>query len=236
MLGVVVDEPASCPGKKPGSDRARARPSTTTATTMSARRRRRRRAVRTRDSSASKSSLVVRPPGGRYPLRYQTDAEELGRISAALAGRGFACAPGRAAAAAAELVELVLGDAEVPQPLEAGEARELLDALDRHGGHRSRDDRRVEPHRRRQAERVHRSVRKPVAAADRLRHRVGEVQPVRGERLARVACRLEKARPRLEVAAVLEHARKPLVDRRPRLAAPPRARPGRAPRRSARAR
>ena len=43
---------------------------------------------------------------------------------------------------------------------------------------------RVEAHRRRQAERVHRAVREAVRPAGRLRHRVAEVQAVLGERVA----------------------------------------------------
>ena len=47
-------------------------------------------------------------------------------ISAGLAGRGFARAPGRAAIASASLVQIVLGHTEVTEPREPREPRELL--------------------------------------------------------------------------------------------------------------
>src|SRR5215211_6179830 len=86
-----------------------------------------------------------------------------------------------------ELGKVVFADSQRAQRREAGEPRELLRAL---GGTPAeecvRDELGVEAERRRQAERVQRTVREAVAAADRLRHRVAEREARARERLARL--------------------------------------------------
>src|SRR5205085_7367549 len=90
----------------------------------------------------------------------------------------------------AELRQVVTWDAEVAQPLEAAQAGELARALDRVAADRAAeavdrlgDELPVEAERGGQAERVHRAVRDPVGAADRLGHRVREPAPRPGERV-----------------------------------------------------
>ncbi len=87
----------------------------------------------------------------------------------------------------------------------------------RDGRHRVGDDRGVEAHCRRQADRVHRAVRQPVGAADRLGHRVSEEEAARGERPSAVGARLRSPVRASRSRPVLEHPRKPAVDRAPPL-------------------
>ena len=68
-------------------------------------------------------------PGLADGLSHQIERSS-SSISSGVAGRGFAWLPARAAAAAATSAELVLGNAEVAEPLEAAEPRELARALD----------------------------------------------------------------------------------------------------------
>ena len=78
--------------------------------------------------------VLRRSPGwatGATRASASADRHQIERSSAstppALAGRGFACAPGRVDDRRRDLGELGLRDAEVPQPLEAAEPGELLD-------------------------------------------------------------------------------------------------------------
>ena len=111
--------------------------------------------------------------------------------------------------------QLRLRDAELTEALEAREAGELLhlprrvvapdrlaEACDLGGG-----DRLVEAQRRRQADRVEGAVRDPVAAAERLRHRVAEAEPRAPQRGPGVHGALEQLAARLDVATVGENAR-----------------------------
>ena len=56
-------------------------------------------------------------------------------------------------------------------------------------------------------------MRQPVAAADRLRHRVTEAQPRKRERVPGDIGPRKQLRPRLPVLPQGSHARKRLVDR-----------------------
>ena len=149
---------------------------------------------------------------------YQTERSS-SATSAGVASRGFILAAGTHDDRLGDVVQLVLGDAEIAQPLEAAEPGELLGARDRivrahrlaEALDRLRGDRLVEAQRGRKAERVRRAVRDPVAAAERLRHRVGEPHPRAGERRAGVHRALEELLPAL---AGFEHPRQRLGDER----------------------
>jgi hypothetical protein len=101
----------------------------------------------------------------------------------------------------------------VPEEREAPEARQLLGPADRVvGRHRlaetfdlGRGDRLVEAKCRRETDRVQRSVRQPVAAPERLRHRVCKAQAGASESCARVHCAFEQSTATFDVFQVGEH-------------------------------
>src|SRR5439155_6989394 len=107
-----------------------------------------------------------------------------------------------------DLAQLVLRHTEVAQPLEAAEPGELLDTggriarLERlaEAAHGFRCGLCVESQRRGQGERVHRTVREAVAAAERLCDRVAQTEHRAAERHPRIHCGLEQLRASLEVA------------------------------------
>ena len=164
-------------------------------------------------------------------------------------GRGFAFAPGRPAAASATSAARPRGcrgraaarsRRAARAPRRARPDRRVPSASPKRAI-ASAGDRRVEAERRRQRQRVHRPVRRAVAAAERLRDRVAE----REHRAPSAAPAWQAPRSssvaRLEVAGPLDDPRQPLADqpragervaRRSRRC----ARRRRAPRRSARAR
>ena len=109
---------------------------------------------------------------------YQTLSSSF-RISSGGAGRGLPFAAGRTAVASASSGRSSCGTCVLAQTLGARQRGQLLGARDRVAAHRLAEARdgvgrhlEVEAQRGRQADRVHRPVREPVAAAERLRHRV----------------------------------------------------------------
>ena len=169
-------------------------------------------------------------------------------MSAGVTGRGLARAPGRSRGLGGSSGELVLGDAEVAQALEAAEPRELLDprggvvAPERRAERAiaSRHDWLVEAQRRRQAERVQRPVRQR-----RSGRRAPAPARAPSASPARRAPRPHAARPRGAASAPRGRApsRRRAAAHSPISRAPPSAsrrsrcvRRRRAPRRSARAR
>jgi hypothetical protein len=82
------------------------------------------------------------------------------------------------------------------------DAERLAEAADRF-----RHDGFVEAQRRRQAERIRGAVCDPVAAAERLGHRVAEREPGRAERGAGVLGALQQARAGGEIVAVGQYRR-----------------------------
>ena len=78
-------------------------------------------------------------------------------------------------------IELSPRHTEVTQTVEASQRGELLDSL-----HRKRLVDAVEAHRRRQADRAHRTVGEQVPATERLGHRVADAHTHGGERAPRV--------------------------------------------------
>ena len=185
-----------------------------------------------RTSSAMIATLVVtsayssmdeyRSPGRAghrrgYQIERSSSATSVGRR-----GPRFAFAPGRATTRLGDVGQLVLRDAEVAEALEAAEPRELLDAR----GRVVRAERRaeatdglrhracVEPERCGQADGVHRALRQPVAAAERLGERVPEAEPESAERRAGVHRAFEESRRGRVRRGLVDHERQRVADRR----------------------
>src|SRR5438105_7010216 len=113
-----------------------------------------------------------------------------------------------------DLVQLVLGHAEVAEPAEPAEAGELLDAADRvvvcaergsELAQRLGSDGLVEAESGGEADRVQRPVRESIAAAERLRHRVPKREHRAAESLPRLARTAEEPCPRPEIAGLGDH-------------------------------
>ena len=227
VLGVVVAEPTRGRGRSRAAT-APARPSRSTATTISA-------TPTTTAAAVSRRlfgiELLPRRPAARDDTRrrrYQTE-----RSSSAISAGGRrarvrlrarrAPRPPRRARRARPRGRRGRAAARSRASRASSSTRSTG-----HRGHRaSGTTGGVEAHRRRQADRVHRAVRQPVAAADRLRHRVAEVETVLARAPRPASQRASSSCVRASRScAVLEHARQPLVDRRRARGAPPRARRG----------
>ena len=155
-------------------------------------------------------------PGGR-----PTAARRSSTSAAGVAGRGFAQAPGLTPLASAMAVS-----SRPPERRnrEDGRTRPAGPALRRarsvisvpiaspKRAIASARDGLVEAERLGKRERVHRSVRQPVAPADRLGQRVTQPEARRREGRAGVHRSFEELSPRLEVVRMLDNVREPLRD------------------------